>query len=134
MDQPSDLIPRLLAAKRIAVVGVSDDPHKPSHYVSQYMMNAGYEILPINPNLQTILGKTCYPNLREVPGPIDLVNIFRLPKFIPAIVEDAIAINAAGVWVQLGIRSAEAKQIAQAAGLPYIEDHCIMVEHSRRKS
>ena len=127
-----DLITRMLSARRIAVVGVSAVSWKPSHSIARYLMDAGYEVLPVNPNLTTVLGLACYASLDQILGPVDLVNIFRRAEFIPEIVTRAIAIHAGGVWVQSGIRSPAAALAAKSAGLPYVEDRCIMVEHAHR--
>jgi predicted CoA-binding protein len=128
-----DLISSMLTARRIAVVGVSQESWKPSHAIAQYLINAGYEVLPVNPNLTTVLGLRCYASLDQIPVPIDLVNIFRRPEFIPEIVTQAIAANAGGIWIQSGLRSPAAAQLAKTARLLYIEDRCIMVEHAKRR-
>jgi predicted CoA-binding protein len=129
-----ELIRRLVKSKRIAVVGISDRPDRPSYYVSEYMQQHGAEILPVNPTLenQTILGHRVYGSLKDVPGEIDLVDVFRRPQFCPDVVRDAIAAGAKAVWLQAGIRSPEAEQLAKQAGLAFIQDRCLMVEHSRR--
>lgn len=126
------MIEEMLQARRIAVVGVSEDPSRPSHSISNYLIDAGYDVVPVNPNLNSVLGRVCYPNLKSIPGQIDLVNIFRRPEFIPGLVADAIEIGTGGVWVQSGIRSPQAAAAALSAGLNYVEDRCIMVEHARR--
>jgi predicted CoA-binding protein len=128
----SDLIDKLLLARRVAIVGVSDDPDKPSHRIAKYLSGAGYEIVPVNPNLQSVLGLRCYPSLRQIRDGIDLVNILRRPEFIPGLVSESIEIGAGGIWVQSGIRSAAAKVLAASSGINYVEDRCILVEHSRR--
>ena len=126
------LIKHLLGAKRIAVIGLTDDPSRPSHYVSEYMMSQGKEIIPVNPSHEMVLGRKCYKSLKDVPGQIDLVNVFRRPLACPDVVRDAVAVGAKGVWLQSGIISDEAKRLAQEAGIPFIQNRCIMVEHSRR--
>ena len=126
------IIRHLLQAKRIAVVGLADDPSRPSHYVSEYMMESGKEIIPVNPNHEQVLGKKCYRSLKDVPGPIDLVNVFRRPVFCPDVVRDAIAVGAKGIWLQSGIISEEAQTLAREAFIPFIQNRCLMVEHSRR--
>jgi predicted CoA-binding protein len=126
-----DAVRQLLGARRIAVVGMSDDPSKPSNYVAKYLMDHGLEVIPVNPNATAIHGQTCYPSLEDVPGHVDLVNVFRLPRFCPAIVETAVKVRAGGVWLQSGIVSPEAERIATEAGLPFVQDRCLMVEHSR---
>src|SRR5438477_582984 len=116
------IIQHLLCAKRIAVVGLADDPSRPSHYVSEYMMSQGKQIIPVNPNHTMVLGKKCYASLKDVPGPIDLVNVFRRPVFCPDVVRDAIAVGAKGIWIQSGIISTEAQKLARDAGIPYIQN------------
>ena len=137
MPNPNDaddkaLILQLLGAKRIAVVGMTDDPSRPSHYVPAYLIAQGKEVIPVNPKYPSILGRTCYPSLKDIPGGIDLVNVFRRAEFCPDVVRDAIAIGARGVWLQSGIVSAEAERLAREAKMPFVQDRCIMVEHSRR--
>jgi predicted CoA-binding protein len=120
---------RMLACKRIAVVGVSDDPSRPSHRIAQYLAQAGYEVFPVNPNLEQVLGRRCYPDPASVETPIELVNVFRLPKFCPDVTRAAIAAGARGVWLQSGIISAESAALAEAAGIDFVQDRCIMIEH-----
>jgi predicted CoA-binding protein len=116
----------------IAVIGVSEDPSKPSHYVSEYMQKHGYRILPINPSLESVLGEKCYASLSELPIKPDVVDVFRLPKFIPAIVEEMVALGLRNLWVQQGIVNLEAAARAESAGIHVVMDHCIMMEHRRR--
>jgi predicted CoA-binding protein len=128
-----ELIRRLIKSKRIAVVGISDRPNRPSYYVSEYMQQHGAEILPVNPTHENgvILGHRVYGSLKDVPGLIDLVDVFRRPQFCAEVVRDAIAAGAKAVWLQSGIRSAEAEQLAREAGVAFIQDRCLMVEHAR---
>ncbi len=128
MNEPA-LIQELVRAKTIAVVGLSDDPTKPSHYVSAYMQRAGARILPVNPSLASVLGETCYASLAELPVRPELVNVFRLPRFVPAIVDETIALGLPALWVQQGIVHAEAAAKAEAAGICVVMDRCLMVEH-----
>jgi predicted CoA-binding protein len=131
MNEPQ-LIPHLLSTPRtIAVIGLSDDPGKPSHYVSAYMQQHGFKIYPINPALSEVLGENSYPNLSALPIKPDLVNVFRLPKFIPAIVEEMIQLELKNLWVQQGIVNLEAATLAESAGIHVVMDRCIMVEHRR---
>jgi predicted CoA-binding protein len=132
MDE-EQIIQRLLDAQRIAVVGLSDDPSRPSFYVSKYMEEQGKEIVPVNPSHQSVFGVDCYPSLDSVPGPIDLVNVFRRPLACPDVVRAAIKKGVKGVWLQSGITSTEAARLAREAGLDYIEDRCIMIEHRRHR-
>lgn len=119
----------LASARTIAVVGLSDNPDRASYRVSAYMQNQGYRIIPVNPRVGQVLGEKAYPSLREVPEKVDVVDIFRRPEAIPAIVEDAIAIGAGAVWMQLGLSHEQAARRAGEAGIPVIMDRCIMIEH-----
>ncbi|PYT82939.1 MAG: CoA-binding protein [Acidobacteria bacterium] len=118
--------------KTIAVVGLSSNPMRPSHEVSEYMQRAGYRIIPVNPNEREVLGEKSYARLEDVPEKIDLVDIFRRAENVPAVVESAIRVGVKVVWMQLGIENQEAAEKAQAAGLAVVEDACILVEHRRR--
>lgn len=127
MNEPQT-IHDLLQSKTIAVVGLSDDPMKSSNSVSAHMQRKGYRILPVNPSLETVLGEKCYPSLSALPIKPDLVNVFRLPKFIPAIVDEMIALGLPAIWVQQGIVNEEAAAKAEAHGIKVVMDHCIAVE------
>ena len=116
-------------SKIIAVVGLSPKSHRPSHQVAQYLMEAGYTIIPVNPGQDTILGRTSYPNLRDIPTPVDMIDIFRRPEEVVPIVEDAIAIGAKFIWMQEGIVNEEAAAKAEAAGLTVIMDRCTKIDH-----
>lgn len=116
-------------SKTIAVVGLSPKAHRPSHQVASYLMKAGYTIIPVNPGQEAILGQTCYPNLRAIPTPVDMVDIFRRPEEVVPIVEDAITIGAKVVWMQEGIVNGEAAEKAEAAGLIVIMDRCTKIDH-----
>ncbi|WP_158941931.1 CoA-binding protein [Granulicella sp. S190] len=115
--------------RTIAVIGLSDDPAKPSHYVSAYMQQHGYKLYPVNPSLPEVLGEKSYASLSELPIKPDIVDVFRLPKFIPAIVEEMIQLGHPNLWVQQGIVNLEAAARAEAAGINVVMDRCIMVEH-----
>ncbi|HEX3983489.1 MAG TPA: CoA-binding protein [Acidisoma sp.] len=114
------------------MVGLSDDPSRPSFGIASYLLSVGKEVIPINPNHARVLGLKCYASLAEVPGPIDLVNVFRRPEYCAGIVRSAIAIGAKGFWLQSGIISREARQLAIAAKIDFIQNRCIMVEHANR--
>ncbi len=131
MNEPQTILD-LLDSKTIAVIGISDDSMKPSHYVSAYMQQHGYRILPVNPSLETVLGEKCYHSLSALPIKPDLVNVFRLPKFIPAIVDEMIALQLPALWVQQGIVHPEAAAFAESHGIKVVMDRCIMVEARRR--
>jgi uncharacterized protein len=124
----------LRSAKTIAVVGLSSNPRRPSHEVASYLQNAGYTILPVNPNETEVLGQKSYARLEDVPVPIDIVDVFRRPNHVPAVADSAIAVHAKVLWLQQGITHAEAAEKARAAGLTVIEDTCLFVEHKRRRS
>jgi predicted CoA-binding protein len=130
-DDERAIIQRLLRAQRIAVVGLSDDPSRPSYGVAAYLIDAGRDVIPVNPNHATVLGRECYARLEDVPGPIDLVDVFRRPEYCAEVARSAVAVGAKGVWLQSGIRSVEARRIAEQAGVDYVEDRCLMVEHRR---
>lgn len=120
-------------ARTIAVVGVSDKPERDSFRVARYLQEHGYRIIPVNPALTEVLGTRCYPDLASIPAEVavDVVDVFRKPEFIPAIVEDAIARGALTVWMQLGLAHNAAAAKARAAGLRVVMDRCIKVEHAR---
>ncbi len=121
---------RILETTRtIAVVGLSDKPDRDSFRVAAYLQNHGYRIVPVNPNHTEVLGERAYPALREVPGPIDLVDVFRRPDAVPAIVADAIAVGARTVWMQDGIVHNVAAEQARAAGLTVVMNKCLLREH-----
>lgn len=115
----------------IAVVGLSADSGKPSHYVPAYMQQHGYRILPVNPTVETVLGEKSYATLADLPLKPDVVNVFRLPRYIPAIVEEMIQLGFENLWVQQGILHPEAAARAEASGIHVVMDRCIMVEHRR---
>jgi predicted CoA-binding protein len=120
----------LKTKKRIAVVGLSDNPGRTSYMVSEYMQKAGYEILPVNPNIQEVLGVKAYSSLKEIEGPVDIVNVFRRSEYLPEVAREAVGISADVFWAQLGLHSDEAAMILQEAGIPYIMNKCIKVEHA----
>jgi predicted CoA-binding protein len=123
---PDDRLREILDHSRtIAVVGLSSNPMRASHGVAQFLQVRGYRILPVNPNETEVLGERAYPTLRDIPDPVDLVNVFRRPSATPAVAEEAVAMEAPVLWLQLGIESAEARRIAEEAGLTVIMDLCI---------
>lgn len=130
---PSDYaLHDLLAASRtIAVVGHSDKPYRASFGVAQYLREAGYRVYAVNPNLRSVADDIAYPDLRNLPERIDIVDVFRRSEHLAQIVEDAIAIGARAVWGQLGVVDEAAAERAQAAGLVMVMDRCIKVEHHR---
>lgn len=117
--------------RRIAMVGLSSNPYRPSHFAARYLIAEGYDVIPVNPREEEILGCRSYASLKEVPGPVEVVNIFRAPKDVPPIVEDAIEIGAKVVWMQFGVIHYEAARRAREAGLEVVMDQCMKVEHAR---
>ena len=117
--------------RTIAVIGLADNPNKPSNYVPAYMQKQGYRILPINPTVETVLGEKSYASLADLPVKPDVVNVFRLPRFIPGIVDQMLSLGLKNIWVQQGIINKEAAARAEAGGIHVVMDRCIMVEHSR---
>ncbi len=126
------------STRTIAVVGCSARSERTSHRIAAYLKNNGFRIIPVNPNYDEVLGETCYPSLLDIPDEteIDIVNIFRNPRYTAEMVEDAVrraevTNRKPVVWTQIGVSSSEAENKADAAGLPYVKNRCIMVEHSR---
>lgn len=115
--------------KIIAVVGLSSQTWRPSYGVSRYMQNAGYRIIPVNPNETDVLGEKAYPSLDDVPEPFEIVDIFRRPEYVPDIVEAAIRRNARVIWMQLGVANEAAAARARNAGLEVVMDRCILQDH-----
>jgi predicted CoA-binding protein len=123
---------RILAQSRvIAVVGLSAQWHRPSYFAAKYMQEHGYRIVPVNPAYEEVLGEKCYPSVAAIPGPVDIVDCFRQHDAIVPIAHEAIAKGARVLWMQLGIRNAEAARIATAAGLDVVMDRCVKIEHAR---
>ncbi len=119
--------------RTIAVVGLSENPGKPSHYVSAYMQQHGYKIYPVNPLLETVLGEKSYKSLTDLPVKPDVVNVFRVPSEIPKIVDEMLKLGLNELWVQQGIVNQEAAEHAEQGGINVVMDRCIMVEHRRRQ-
>ena len=117
--------------RRIAMVGLSSNPFRPSHFAAIYLLSEGYDVIPVNPGETSVLGQTSYPTLSAIPGPVEVVDIFREPSAVPPIVEEAIAIAAKVVWMQLGIIHEEAAEHARRAGLEVVMDRCMKIEHAR---
>jgi hypothetical protein len=133
-QKPGDPVTEILRqAKVIAVVGLSSRRHRPSFGVAQYLQQAGYRIIPVNPNENEVLGEKCYPRLEDVPAGVDIVDIFRRSEFVPEIVESAIAIGAKAVWMQEGVIHDQAAERARQAGLVVVMDACILKERMKRR-
>ncbi len=115
----------LARVKTIAIVGLSPKPERPSFGVARALQRFGYRVVPVRPATTSVLGETCYANLRDIPFPVDLVNVFRAPEFVPAVVDEAMAIGAPAIWLQDGVVHDEAALRAQSAGLTVVMDRCI---------
>jgi predicted CoA-binding protein len=128
----SDKIRRILGRSRtLAVVGLSAQWHRPSYFAAKYMQEHGYRVIPVNPAYDEILGEKCFKSLEDIPVAVDVVDCFRKSAEIAAIAEDAIAIGAKVLWMQLGVENAAARARAEAAGLEVVENRCVKIEHGR---
>ena len=128
---PLDRYRILKRYSNVAMVGLSSNPYRPSHFAALYLLSAGYNIMPVNPREEQILGRKCYRNLTEIPGPVEIVDIFRPPDAVPPIVEEAIEIGAKVIWMQFEVVHYEAARRAREAGLEVVMDQCMKVEHAR---
>jgi len=117
--------------KRVAMVGLSDDWSRPSNFAAKYLLDHGFEVIPVNPKYPEILGQKCYADLRDIPQPVDIVDLFQRVERISTFVDQAIEIGAKVVWMQLGIIHQEAAQNARAAGLEVVMDRCMKIEYAR---
>lgn len=125
-------VERILGAyDTIVVVGASNHPAKPAHYVPAHMQARGWRIVPVNPHEDQILGEKVYRSLADVPGPVGLVNVFRPSPATPEVARQAADVGATALWLQLGIASAESRRIAEEAGMLYVEDRCLIIEQRR---
>lgn len=135
MNGHADDIPSLRRILRecrvIAVVGLSAHWHRPSYFAAKYLLEHGYRVIPVNPQYAQVLGQRCYASLREIPGKVDMVDVFRREADVPPVAEDAIAIGAKVLWQQLGLRHEAAAARARAAGLATVMDRCVKIEHGR---
>jgi uncharacterized protein len=123
---------RILAThKVVAVVGLSADWFRPSYFAAKYMLEHGYAVIPVNPRYEAILGQKCYKSLREIPGKVDIVDVFRKSADVGPIADDAIAIGAKVLWQQLGVTNVAAARKAEAAGLESVMNRCVKIEHAR---
>lgn len=128
--QDLSVIERLVRESRtIAVVGLSADPHRPSHGVARYLRRSGMRILPVNPALTSWEGLPAYASLADLPSGVDIVDVFRRPEHVPDIARETVAIGAGALWLQLGVLSEEGARIAAEGGLDVVMDRCLAVEH-----
>jgi hypothetical protein len=131
MNDPAEMKQILATAKTIAVVGLSDKPDRDSHRVAAYLQQHGYRIIPVNPQVQEVLGEKSYASVADVPEKVDVVDVFRKPDAVPEIVNQAIAAGAKAVWMQDGVVHHEAADRARAAGLKVVMNACMLREHYR---
>ena len=117
-------------SKTVAVVGLSPKEKRPSNMVARYLIEAGYQVIPVNPGQTEILGEKCYPSLLDIPEPVDLVDIFRKPEDVLPVVEEAVQIKAKYVWMQQGIVNEEAARLARENGLGVVMDRCVKIDHA----
>ena len=130
-QDPLEIQRVLNTARTIAVVGLSSNELRASHFVGYYLKRHGYTVIPVNPREKEILGETSYPSLLDVPEHVDIVNVFRAPDAVPQIARDAVSIGAGTLWCQFGVISDEGAEIAEQGGLTVVMDRCIKVEHAR---
>lgn len=121
----------LIENKRVAIVGLSDNWSRPSNFVGKYLLEHGFEVIPVNPKYDEILGQKCYADLKDIPTPVDIVDLFQRADRVMPFVDDAIKIGARVVWMQLGIVNEEAAQKARDAGLEVVMDRCVKIEYAR---
>lgn len=131
MDDIPKLRRILRETRSIAVVGLSANWYRPSFFAAKYMMEHGYRIFPVNPAYDSVLGQKCYSSVRDIPERVDMVDCFRRSEEIPAIAEDAAAIGAKFLWMQLGVENPQARARAEAAGLEVVDNRCVKIEHAR---
>ena len=131
MDDITKLRRILRNSRTIAVVGLSANWYRPSFFAAKYMQEHGYRVIPVNPQYDSVLGEKCHASLRDIPEPVDIVDCFRKSSEIPALAEEAIAIGAKVLWMQLGVENAAARARAEAAGLEVVENRCVKIEHAR---
>ena len=131
MDDINTLRRILKDSRVIAVVGLSADWYRPSYFAAKYMQEHGYRVIPVNPKYEAILGEKCYKSLRDIPEPVDMVDVFRASEHVPPLAEDAIAVGAKVLWMQLGVRNDEAAAMAEKAGLTVVMNRCPKIEYGR---
>lgn len=129
--QSADTREILKGFRTFAVVGLSPRPHRDSHIVARFLQEHGYRVIPVHPGVESILGEKCYDSLRDVPEPVEVVDIFRRSEAVPPVVEEAVDIGARVIWMQLGVVHREAAERARRAGLLVVMDHCPVIEYRR---
>ncbi|HEX7573536.1 MAG TPA: CoA-binding protein [Bacteroidota bacterium] len=131
LNTDTEIASLLRRSRTIAVVGLSGTPHRDSHRVALYLQQQGYMIMPVNPTVREVLGQAAFPDLESIGHPVDIVNVFRRPEYVPAIAASAISSGARALWLQFDTVDEDAAKRASAAGLDVVLDRCIMVEHRR---
>jgi predicted CoA-binding protein len=131
LDEISNLRRILSACRRVAIVGLSAEWHRPSFFVAKYLQQYGFRVIPVNPRYETILGERCYARLEDIPEPVDMVDVFRRSADVGPIADSAIAIGAKCLWQQIGVTNEAAAARARAAGLDVVMDRCVKIEHAR---
>ena len=129
--QDCAVIQRVLTMQRVAIVGLSGNELRASNFVGRYLLRNGYDVIPVNPREETILGRTSYASLADIPDPVDTVDVFRNPDAVPEIARDAVAIGAKCLWLQYNVISEDGARIATDGGLDVVMDRCMKVEHAR---
>jgi len=133
MNESEQITELLKKSKNIAVVGLSSSPMRPSYGVSAYLQSHGYKIIPVNPQIKGALGEKAYASLSEVPGKIDIVDIFRRSEFVPSVVDEAIRLKPSAIWMQEGVQHEAAAEKARRAGILVVQDRCLLKEHRARQ-
>lgn len=131
IDDVAGLRRVLMEMRTVAMVGLSANWHRPSYFAAKYLMEHGYRVIPVSPRYDEVLGEKCYPSLADIPVPVDIVDCFRRAEEIPALAEQAVAIGAKLLWMQLGIQSAEGERIATEGGLEVVANRCMKIEYAR---
>jgi predicted CoA-binding protein len=130
-QDPHTILELILNARTVALVGLSRNELRASHFVGYYLQRHGYRVIPVNPNEEHVLGEKVYASLRDVPDKIDVVDVFRDPAAVPGIAREAVEVGAGALWLQFGVISPEGARIAQEGGLAVVMDRCLKVEHAR---
>ncbi len=128
---PEEIKRLLETARSVAVVGLSPKPERDSYQVAKYLLEHGYRVIPVNPVVEEVLGQKSYPDLGSLPEPVDIVDVFRRSEFVPPIAEQAVALGAKALWLQLGVRHDQAAALARDKGLLVVQDLCIKVMHHK---
>ena len=131
IDDDSEIRRILASSRTVAIVGASNKPWRDSNDIMWFLIERGYRVFAVNPNYRTVLEQPCYANLKDVPEPIDIVDVFRRPEGVPAIIRDAVSVKAKTLWLQLGVVNEEGTKLAEKHGLQVIMDRCIAVDHRR---